>query len=454
MKKVVAVSIMVLMLSAAMPFASPAIAGPMIEFGDGAYLQLDIKLQVYVENSDIGSGPTGTDSRTDIHFQRNRLSITGMLDETWGMKFQTCGNTGTTKSPLGYNFGQPNDWNDRDIRIIDGYVIGNFADALNMKLGLTKIPLTRANLDDCFAPLSLDRSMFVYTPNGGSPAKFSRDMGVVFWGGFMDDKLKYWIAAMEGREGTFKWGVPGPTALPLTSLSYTSSPEPKSSLMYVARLHYSFLDPEPGSGYVGTFFGKKKILTIGAGAAFEPDAVYKNVSYTPANFITDTQESITLVNRETADYSAYAADLMFEYPYSFGTVTVNSQYLKIDLDDAYKTNGDIADRNTIIAGPNGQKQGGFVKLAYMLPGKIGKEGRLQPYAFYERWLFAHLLGVNEQRIEQTGVGINYYIKEQKVRTTLEYLDTEFDKETTLFGITDSTKVKDFKTVRLMFQVLI
>ena len=434
-------------LLASLLYAPVVTAGPRIEFGEeGGFVQLDLKLQVYIENADIGSGPTGTDSRTDIHFQRNRLSLTGMLDETWGIKFQTCGNTGTTKSPLGFNFGQPNDWNDRDIRIIDGYVIGNFSEAANMKLGLTKIPLTRANLDDCFAPLSLDRSMFVYTPNGGSPAKFSRDMGVSFWGGFMEDRLKYWAMVSEGREGVFKWMLPGQVGLPLTDPSYTSSPEPKSSLMYTARVHYSFLDPEPGSGYVGTYFGKKKILTIGAGASYEPDAVYKNVAAPPSN--------TTPTNFETVDYFAYAADVMYEYPYSFGTVTLTGQYLKIDFDDAYKTNMNAADRNTIIAGVNGQKEGGVVKFAFTLPLTIGKEGKLQPYVLYERWKLAHLLGVNEQRIEQTGLGINYYIKEQNIRTTVEYLDTGFDKETTLFGITDGSKVKDFKTVRLMFQVII
>jgi hypothetical protein len=428
-------------LLAAFILAPAAGAGPLIEFGDsGGYVQLDLKLQVFIENTDFGSGPAGTSDRTDIHFQRNRLSLTGMLDETWGIKFQTCGNTSSTKSPLGYAFAQPNDWNDRDIRIIDGYVIGNFAEGANMKLGLTKIPLTRANLDDCFAPLSLDRSMFVYTPDGGSPAKFSRDMGVVFWGSFVDEKLKYWIAAMEGREGVFKFNVPGQTVLPLPATS-TSSAEPESNLQYVARVHYA--------GYVGTYFGKKKILTIGVGAAYEPDAVYKNVTYAAG-----PPEVITLTNQETADYTAYAADLMYEYPYSFGTVTLNGQYLKVDFDNAESSNNDPADRNTIVAGINGQKQGGFVKLAYVLPGKIGKEGRLQPYAFYERWLFAHLLGIDGQRVEQTGIGINYYIHGQNVRTTLEYINTEFDKETTLFGITDATKVKDFKTVRLMFQVLI
>ena len=62
---------------------------------------------------------------------------------------------------------------------------------------------------------------------------------------------------------------------------------------------------------MGTYFGEKKILTLGVGEAFEQDAVYKNVSYVGA---TDTT---TLRNQETADYTAYAADLMFEYPFPY-----------------------------------------------------------------------------------------------------------------------------------------
>jgi hypothetical protein len=425
-----------------------AMAGPQIEFGEnGGYLQMDLKGQFYIENTDFGSGPNGTSSRTDMHFQRTRLTLTGMYDEVWGMKFQTCGNCGTSKTPAGYAYTGVNDSNDRDIRIIDAYVIGNFNEAINMKLGLTKIPLTRANLDDCFAPLSLDRSNYVYSPFGASAVKFTRDQGVVFWGSVVDEKVKYWLGALEGREGVFKWTVPGQTVLPLPA-SATSSPEPKSSLEYVARVHFALLDPEPGSGYEGTYFGKKKILTIGFGAAIEKDAVYSQVTYSAAN------DRSTLNSSDTADYTAYAADLMFEYPFDIGTVTVSSQYLKADFEDAYKTNSNPADRNTIVAGINGQKDGWYAKLAYLLPMTIGKEGKLQPYVLYEDWKFAHLLGINDQTVTTKGAGINYYIRNQNVRTTLEYLKTEFDKATTLFGITDTTKVKDYQTVRFMFQIVI
>ncbi len=413
---------------------------------DISALTIELKGQVYAENTDYGTGGNRDGSRTDLHFQRLRLNISGMLDETWGFKFQTCGNIGTSKQgSLGYGVtAQDVDWNDRDVRIIDGYAIGNFSEALNLKIGLTKIPLTRANLDDCFAPLTLDRSMFVYSAYGSSPAKFSRDVGAVAWGSFVEEKFKYFAGVFQGREGFTR------TAHPFSGATVTSSIQPANTFEYVGRVHYAFLDAEPGSGYAGTYFGEKKIFTIGAGAAYQSQAVYRNVNAAGA-----------VLNNETVAYKAFAADMLFEYPTAAGTFTANAQYLKVDFDDAYKTNFNAGDRLANIAGLNGQKEGGYIKGAYLLPQKIGAEGRLQPYLVYEDWKFAHLLGIDNQKITQSGVGLNYYIKEQRVRVTVEYLKTEFAKPTGLIGgrVDPTTfapldKLSKTNTFRLMLQIVI
>jgi len=407
---------------------------------------ISLKGQIYVEGTDYGSSADRQDTRTDIHFQRVRLAISGQLDETWGFKFQTCGNLGTSKQgSLGYILtSQDTDWNDRDVRVIDAYATGDFSEAFNIKVGLTKIPLTRANLDDCFAPLSLDRSMFVYSAYGSSPAKFSRDMGIVAWGDLAESRVKYFAGAMQGREGFTR------TTHPFNGQVVTSSIEPKSSMEYIGRIHYAFLDPEYGSGYVGTYFGEQKILTVGIGAAFEPDAVYRNVAQNGA-----------VTGDDTVDYSAFAADLFFEHPLGDGAVTVNAQYLKLDFDDAYLTNFNPGDRLANITGINGQKDGWYLKGAYLLPKVFGKEGRLQPYVSYEDWEFAHLLGINNQKITQTGLGLNYYVRGQNVRVTLEYLRTEFGTPTGLIGgrVNPTTFAPiDFydehQTVRLMFQIVL
>jgi hypothetical protein len=427
----------ILALGLALAMAAPALAqSPSIDF--------EIKGQIFVESTDFGTGLDRQGARTDIHFQRLRLVATGKLNDVWGFKFQTCGNCGTSKQgALGYGVtAQDTDWNDRDIRIIDGYATADFAEQFRLKIGLTKLPLTRANLDDCFSPLSQDRSFFVYSAYGSSPAKFSRDFGVVAWGGFNDDKLRYYIGAFQGREGVVK------TTHPFSGATVTSSIEPQNSFEYVGRVHYAFLDAEPGAGYQGSYLGDLKVLTIGAGFAYEPKAVFKNV--TAAGAVTDN---------ETVDYTAFSADMMFEYPTSAGTVTATAQYLKTDFEDAYKTNFNGGDRLTNITGINGQKDGYYVKAAYMFPGTIGAEGRLQPYFLYEDWTFAHLLGINEQTIKQVGGGLNYYIHGQKVRLTGEYLKTEFGTATGFIGArVDPTtfapldKVKDYGSFRLMMQV--
>ena len=286
--------------------------------------------------------------------------------------------------------------------------------------------------------------MFVYTAYGSSPAKFSRDLGLVAWGGFQENRLKYFAAVMQGREGITR------TTHPFSGATVTSSIEPKSSFEYVGRVHYSFLDAEPGSGYMGSYLGDAKILTIGGGLAYEPAAVYKNVS--PAGVV---------LNQDTVDYTAYAADLLFEYPGKYGTVTVNAQYLKTDFEDAYKTNFNAGDRLANITGLNGQKDGWFAKAAYILPAKVGKDGLIQPYFLYEDWTFAHLLGIDKQGINQYGGGINYYIRRQNVRLTAEYLKTEFDKPTGLIGgrvdpvtFAPVDKYTEYNTLRIMLQVVI
>ncbi|ACD94897.1 selenite/tellurite reduction operon porin ExtI [Trichlorobacter lovleyi] len=472
-------------LAATMLCAGAAQAGPRIEFGDdGGFVQIDLKGQFYLENTSLGGGNDGKENRTDLHFMRNRLGLTGMLDETWGYKFQTCGNTGTTKNPFMYTLSQQDtDWNDRDIRIIDAYAIANFNEHINLKVGLTKIPLSRANLDDCFAPLSQDRSMFVYSAYGSSPAKFSRDLGGVAVGRFFNDRLTYFAGIFQGREGTSQTAIPYapnyPNGAPnkIMGAPATTSTAPKTNLEYVARLTFDFLESEGGSGYQGTYFGEKKILNIGVGGAFQPQAAYKNTqnvywlsdgtssTTAPGPATTSSVTKVTTMantSKGTVDYSAIAVDGMFEYPTAFGVPTITAQYLKVDFEDAYLT-ASSGDKLAVVSGMNGQKEGFYTKVAHILPFKIGGMGKLQPYALYENWRFAHLLGVDGQRIEQIGGGLNYYITgDQRVRLTAEYLKTDFSKKMAFVVPGASTPgvasgyVKDvnsFDTFRMMLQVV-
>ncbi|MCA1765335.1 MAG: hypothetical protein LC633_03650 [Desulfobulbaceae bacterium] len=229
----------------------------------------------------------------------------------------------------------------------------------------TKIPLTRANLDACFAPLTHERSPFVYTPFGTDATKNSRDMGIMVTGNFIDNHFKYWAAVMEGREGSSKFYNP------FNDTTYISTAEPDSNLEYVLRAHYSFLDPEnrpTAMGYKGTYLGKKgKVLTIGAAGAYEKDAAYKNTAPDgmpgTTGFLTG---SVDVDDGETVDYTALTADIFLEYPFDNGGVlTASGLYMDVDLEDAYQTATAVADRNTIVGGLVGQREGWYVKAGYM-----------------------------------------------------------------------------------------
>lgn len=445
------------LLAGGMVAPEDAAAGPVIEFGESGYLQVDVKFQGILDHTNFGSGDTGDKDRNDLDLRRARLVFTSMINEAWGAKFQTCAGTSATRNfgAGGYELAKSNSKDNSQIRLTDGYLIGLIHDSFNIKLGLTKIPLTRANLDACFAPLSHERSSFVYSPYGTDATKNSRDMGFVASGNFFDDHLKYFAAIMEGREGSAKFYNP------LNDTEYTSSPEPNSNLEYVARVHYSFLEPEAGPtamGYKGTYLGKKgKIFTLAIAGAYEADAAFKNV--------TDN----TILNDETVDYTAWTADLFFEYPFANESVfTATALYLDADFEDAYKTitytsppaagTHAVADLNTIVGGLVGQKDGWYVKAGYVLPLTLGAKGKLQPFARYEDWNLAFLFGQRDQEVEQTGVGINYFpMGNEKLRFTLEYYNTEFEKPTRLGDYLSQTGAntimyEGYDTVTAMFMV--
>lgn len=381
-------------------------------------LRVQLRGQLLAESTDYGAGNDRLGDRTDLRFARFRLTLTGMMDETYGFQINTQSIVSTTKGGItGHAVsGADTDNNDANIRLHDAYFIANYSDLLNFKIGLTKLPVTRGNLDGCFDPLGIDRSMWAFSGYGSTPIKASRDIGVSAWGKLLDGKSVYQIGVFQGREGFAR------TTHPFSGATVTSSMTPSDTFMYTGRIHYSFWDAEASTGYEGSYLGDMKVLTIGVGGAYEPQSVYKNV--TSAGVVT---------NDDTVDYTYLTADILFEYPTPSGTYTVTAAYIKSDFEDVHYTNLNPGDRLTNYGGVNGQREGWYVRGAYLLPQTFGSEGKLQPYAYYEKFDVAAISGVTDQTITQKGFGLNYYIRGQNVRFTIEYLKNEFAKPTGLAG---------------------
>jgi len=367
-------------------------AGPTINFGDESSLTINYAAQLYLQNRDTGSGPEGDDDTTDIFFRRNRLMFVGKISEKQGfyLAIQQQGDkrifeTFVADAPV------------KEFDVLDAYYNADLAPAFRIRAGLAKDQLVRENNEGCFDPLSLDRSLFVYTPL----TRLSRDYGVILWGNLANSKVQYRVAAMKGND---------------------TGDDPKSSLRYTGRVHLTLLDPEDGLTYSGTYLGQKKVFTVGAGYQFEPDAVFGNVA-------AKTMEG---------DYTAFTYDIFFEYPTSAGTFTASGAYLDVDFDDAYK-GGDPDPRSIDLTG---QKNGWYGKAGYLLPKKVGP-GNLQVFGRYEEWEFATLNDVFDQEMKWYSAGLNYFLKGQNLRLTVEFAKTDFDKET--------DTVEDFNTATAMLQ---
>jgi hypothetical protein len=385
--------------------AGPALAGPEATFGpdNQGLLTLEYKGQFQMVARDLGSG-SGDDANTyNLNFRRNRIALMGAYGDVMGLYVQTeyleDPNVGTLTVA---DSDQPSSF-----QMLDAAIRLNFQDGFKLWVGKFKYNLSRENLEACEDPLSLDRSLYVRAPFVGT-----RDFGVAAWGNLLDEKVQYRVDMMEGRDA-----VSGVAA-------------PKSNTRFGARGHLSLWDSESEYGYKGTYLGKKKVLTVGAAAQWEPNTVYKDV----------------VVLSEPTDYVAWTVDGFLEYPIEGkGTPTISGAYEEIDFDDAHLAFH--PDPGAI--GINGQKRGWYVKAGYLLP-----QLPLQLFGRYEQWRFALLENVYDQTVDWFAAGANYDFPEQRLKLTVEVSNTTFDKVGTFSGIQgDDLSTRDFNTVTAQLQVV-
>jgi hypothetical protein len=168
-------------------------------------------------------------------------------------------------------------------------------------------------------------------------------------------------------------------------------------------VHYSFWEPEYDYGYLGTYLGTRKVLTVGAAYDYQPD-----VAYTDAVFRTGIE-----------DYKAYTVDAFMEYPTASGVYTLSGAYFDYDTGNIFEPG--VSDANLPI---NSTLDGYYVKGGYMLPNKVGP-GRLQFFARYEDSDYAAT-----EFYDQTwaSVGAHYYFDGQRLKLSFEYADISFDTE--------------------------
>lgn len=386
--------------------ATPAFAGPTWTFGpeDQGALKLQYVGQFQLNTRDTGGGADDDESVSEFNFRRNRVALMG----AYGKHFSLYVNTEYNEDRNIRGFDVDNGTED-DFQLLDAVMRFKYNDAVNFWLGKYKYSFTRENLEACEMPLTLDRSLLIQAPLA---SENTRDKGVTLWGNLFDQKFQYRLDAMNGRND--------------------SDSAPDSAFRYGARAHISLLDPESRFGYKGTYLGEKKVLTIGGAYQMEKDVAYRNA---------------TLAS-DPVDYEAWTVDLFFEYPIDgVGTFTVSGAYADYDLDDAsdYREVA-LADVDGNVINMNGEKNGGYVKIGYMLPNLP-----LQFFARSESWSLACYNGFYDQEVDWYGGGFNYYFRGQDLKLTMELSQADFDKEG--FGLGSTELTEDFTTFTAQLQVI-
>ncbi len=178
-------------------------------------------------------------------------------------------------------------------------------------------------------------------------------------------------------------------------------------------LKYNFIGSEGNllPYAVGSYLGKKKILSTSAGFIYHPESSL--ILKDNTNPILEGDDDAAIIAKtDTEDATHFSLDVNYDTPVGSngGALTAYAAYLNYNFGE----NGGSA------AAATGSAL--YTQIGYLIP-----KTKLQPYVVYQDrdWEDATVLG--SQRAGNTfNLGTNYYVSGHNLRLTLEYLKNNFD----------------------------
>ncbi len=159
----------------------------------------------------------------------------------------------------------------------DAYVEYKVRPELMIDAGLMLTSVSRNGLQGATTLMPIDYGAYTFAYSGPTQSSAGRDTGVQARGYLLNNKLEYRTGIFQGMRDN-----------------------QQRELRFTSRVAYSFLDPESGYFYTGTYLGKKKVLTVGAGYEHQHK------------------------------YRAYAADVFFDHPVGNGAITAQLDHVRYD----------------------------------------------------------------------------------------------------------------------------
>ncbi|OIN96226.1 MAG: hypothetical protein AUJ48_01935 [Deltaproteobacteria bacterium CG1_02_45_11] len=372
MKKLTVFIRLVIALLFVCGMASPSRAGIKMEIDEQTRGEVGIWMQTWYQWVEDGKlHGNEYENLNDFMIRRAYMYLTGQVTDYVSFFTHVASDKVGMENPTGGTVDQPGIGLGSGVAWRDLWITLNLHEAFKIQMGRMYVPLTRnygTTSTKCM--LTADLPFLQGGSRGGIfyAQKVGRDDGLTLWGNPLDGLLQYRFMISEGVE-------------------YTNNPE--DNLRFAGRLSLSLLEPEKDWFNMGTYLGKKKVLSFGLGM--------------------DSQDDLTLGGQPGQDNTVWTVDVFFDHPVGEGAVTVEAAY--IDIDNC--TQGKPNFYHDLEAGDDGENW--YINAGYLLPNSIGP-GRLQPYIRYET------VDVDDKNdTDFWSGGFNYYLKGHNCKLTADYM---------------------------------
>lgn len=305
--------------------AAPAGAQVVVKVNEETFFKLGLLLQT---QADAAQETPGGAYAQNLFVRRVRLLLGGQIAPNLTFFVETDSPNLGKSTSAGTKNAQP------AIYLQDAYVEWKLRDAIAIDAGLMLISPSRNGLQSAASLLPIDYGPHTFANSAATQSNVGRDTGVQLKGHLADGRLEYRAGVFQGMRDT-----------------------PERELRLTARVQYAFFEKEGAFFYTGTYLGKKRVLTAGAGI--------------------DRQDG----------YTGYAVDLFLDLPLRHGALTTQLDHIRYD-------------GGTFLVNLK-EQQATLFQAGYLIGGT-----RVQPVLQYARRTFANGGGIGENRV---GGGINYYI---------------------------------------------
>ncbi|MCM3876931.1 MAG: hypothetical protein NEA02_10985 [Thermoanaerobaculia bacterium] len=333
----------------------PAVANgqAIIKVNDNVNFRLGIVLQAWADWNGQSNATGETDGfQQNLFLRRARFLVGGQVAKDVTFFFMTdnanLGKSTQTTAPGATGGKAPA----TGFVVQDAFVEWAIANEFRLQGGLILIPLCRNCNSSAHLLASMDYGTWSFQESASTQSSTGRDTGFQARGYLAGDHLEYRAGAYSGFR----------------------APGVKNSFRFAGRLQYNVFDVEKGQFYPGVYFGKKKILAIGAGY--------------------DSQ----------SDYSAWAGDIFFDYPVGKNGITAQVDYVHYDGGVTFNTAALFKQDDL------------FVEAGFFLSGP-----KIMPFARYEILDYEGVNNVLNRTKYQGGIGYypygsNFNIKAGFTRT--------------------------------------